>query len=46
MCRIERFAGEQQVAKVAAIVGSGQGGDIAVVRDFDALPLRRQARST
>ena len=34
--KIERFAGEQQVAKVAAIVGSGQGGDIAVVRDFDA----------
>src|SRR4029453_314746 len=34
--RVERFAGEQQVAKVAAIVGSGQGGDIAVVRDFDA----------
>jgi multiple sugar transport system substrate-binding protein len=34
--RVERFAGEQQVTKVAAIVGSGQGGDIAVVRDFDA----------
>jgi multiple sugar transport system substrate-binding protein len=34
--RVERFAGEQQVAKAAAIVGSGQGGDIAVVRDFDA----------
>ena len=30
--RVERFAGEQQVAKVAAIVGSGHGGDIAVVR--------------
>jgi multiple sugar transport system substrate-binding protein len=34
--KVERFAGEQQVAKVAAIVGSGAGGDIAVVRDFDA----------
>ena len=29
--KIERFAGEQQVAKVAAIVGSGQGGDAAGV---------------
>ena len=28
--RVERFAGEQQVAKVAAIIESGAGGDIAV----------------
>ncbi len=34
--KVERFAGEQHVAKVAAIVGSGQGADLALVRDFDA----------
>ena len=34
--KVERFAGEQQVAKVAAVVGSGSGADIALVRDFDA----------
>lgn len=34
--KIERFAGEQQVAKVAAVVESGSGADIALVRDFDA----------
>ena len=34
--RVERFAGEQQVAKVAGHRGSGRGGDIAVVRDIDA----------
>ncbi|MBA2451014.1 MAG: carbohydrate ABC transporter substrate-binding protein [Chloroflexi bacterium] len=34
--KVERFAGEQQVTKVASIVESGTGGDIAVVRDFDA----------
>jgi len=34
--RVERFAGEQQVAKVASVVESGTGGDIAIVRDFDA----------
>ena len=34
--RVERFAGEQQVAKVASIVESGAGGDIAVMRDTDA----------
>jgi multiple sugar transport system substrate-binding protein len=34
--KVERFTLEQQVAKVAAVVGSGSGADLAVARDFDA----------
>ncbi len=34
--RVEKFAGEQLVAKVASVVESGTGADIAVIRDFDA----------
>ena len=42
-CKVERFAGEQQVAKVAAIVGSGAGRRHRGRPGLRRLPLRRQA---
>jgi multiple sugar transport system substrate-binding protein len=34
--KVERFTLEQQVAKIAATVGTGSGADLAIARDFDA----------
>ena len=33
--RVERFAGDELMAKTAAIIGSGRGADLAVGAEFD-----------